>query len=69
MQLKITNPDGSQIYSNDVVSVTVSPAGKITAVTYGSTVVSGIAAFNGTNTKYEVGHLGKRGVIAEFFTN
>jgi hypothetical protein len=69
MQLKITNTDGSAIYSDNIISVTVNSAGRITSVTYGSTTVSSIVAFNGSNTKYEVGHLGSRGVINALLAN
>ena len=69
MQLRITNTDGSKIFSDDVVKVTVSPAGLITEVIYGATTVSAIPAFNGSNIKYEIGLMGERGVMNAWLTN
>jgi|NOAtaT_6_FD_contig_111_695972_length_4587_multi_3_in_0_out_0_4 hypothetical protein len=69
MQLKITNTDGTTVYSDDVVTVTCAANGKITAVTYGATTVSAIAAWNGTNPRYEIGLVGEFGVINAWFSN
>lgn len=69
MQLKISNTDGTTIFSNDVIKVTVSSGGKITEVIYGATTVAAIPAWNGTNAKYEIGIVGERGGIVTFLSN
>jgi len=69
MELKITNTDGSTIYSDDVIKVTVSAANKITEVIYGATTVAAIPAYNGANTKYEVGLLTQEGKMHTWLSN
>lgn len=69
MQLKITNTDGTTIYSNDVIKVSCASTGKITEVIYGATTVAAIPAWNGANTKYEIGLLTERGVIVAWLSN
>lgn len=69
MQLKITNADGSTIYSDDVVKVTVSSAGRITEVIYGATTVSAIPTFAPGGILYEVGLLGESGVMNAWLSN
>jgi len=69
MQLKISNADGTKVFSDDVVSVSVDTNNKITAVTYGSTTVSLIAAYNGANAKYEVGRLTDTGIMQAWLSN
>lgn len=60
MQLKITTAAGVVTVSDTVNSVVISAAGKITDVNYGTGVaVAAIAAYDGTNTKYELGNLGE----------
>jgi hypothetical protein len=69
MQLKISNTDGTKVYSNDVIKVNVDANGRITDIIYGSTTVSSIPAYTGANAKYEVGILGERGVIVPLLSN
>ena len=69
MHLKISNADGTFIYSNDVVSFKTTSAGVITDVTYGATAVANIVAFNGANARYQIGQLTKTGSFDAWFSN
>lgn len=71
MQLKISNTDGTFIYSDDVVSFTTTSGGRITAVTYGATAVANITQFSSdaVTAKYEVGTLTKGGFFDVWFDN
>jgi len=47
----------------------VSKPGLITAITYGSTTISAIPAYDGTNTLYQFGKLSESGHIQAMFSN
>jgi hypothetical protein len=71
MQLKISNTDGTFLYSDDVVSFETTSDGRITDVTYGATAVTAIAQFtdDATTAKYEIGILNKGGFFDVWFDN
>lgn len=71
MHIKITTAAGVATYIEGEIQVVVSAAGRITDITYGvtPTVVAAIAAYNGTNTRYEYGELNDCGFFNKIFSN
>ena len=71
MLLKITTAAGVKTFSNQLNSVVVSAANKITDISYGvtPTTVAGIAAYDASNTKYELGHLTEGGYFSAIYSN
>jgi len=73
--LKITATDGTSVVipGSNVLSVSVSAAKKITSVSYlntsGAATTAAVSAWNGTNTKYELGCMAPDYIFSAYVSN
>ena len=67
--LRIKQSGGNVIYSTEDLRVTTNSSNKITAITYGTTTVASVTAYNGANDLYEVGELTDGGIFRTMLSN